>query len=133
MTDLDPTRETPAPERIPLDDLAAVDGWAKKLAVTPAQIHEAVASVGPLGADVEMHLKGSHATTNADRVAGAEAAQATLSRPEWIERFGSQLMKLQPAMNAMTAAAQAVAAYPARCAVEPEDAAKAAFEGSQAL
>ena len=42
--------------------------WCKKLDVTEDQLREAVAAVGDKAADVEMHLKGSHSTTNADRV-----------------------------------------------------------------
>jgi lipoate-protein ligase A len=54
-----------------------VDGelrdWAKRLDATPEQIREAVKAVGNRAADVEMHLKGTHATTNADQEARGEA------------------------------------------------------------
>lgn len=56
------------PDRIDMNDPAACAQWAKKLDVTEAQLREAVASVGDVAADVEMHLKGSHSTTNADRM-----------------------------------------------------------------
>lgn len=46
---------------------ANVQQWALKLDTTAAQIRQAVADVGNLAADVEMHLKGSHSTTNADQ------------------------------------------------------------------
>lgn len=58
----------PQGERIDLHDTAELDMWAKRLDVTTAQLEEAVAAVGSLAADVEMHLKGSHSTTNADRM-----------------------------------------------------------------
>ena len=47
--------------------------WAKKLDATPSQIEDAVKAVGDRAADVEMYLKGTHATTNADQEARAEA------------------------------------------------------------
>jgi len=56
------------PDRIDLNDAAATEQWARKLDVTKAQLREAVAAVGDVAADVEMHLKGSHSTTNADRM-----------------------------------------------------------------
>lgn len=48
--------------------------WAKKFDTTPKQLKESVKAVGNRAADVEMHLKGSHATTNADQEKRAEAA-----------------------------------------------------------
>ena len=45
--------------------------WAEELDVTPEQIEEAIAAVGPRMADVELHLKGSRSTSNSDRVADA--------------------------------------------------------------
>ena len=56
------------PDRIDMNDPAARAQWARKLDVTEAQLREAVAAVGDVAADVEMHLKGSHSTTNADRM-----------------------------------------------------------------
>ncbi len=56
-------------------DDANVRAWAKKLDATPEQIREAVEAKGNLAADVEMHLKGSHATTNADQEARMEATK----------------------------------------------------------
>ena len=56
------------PDRIDMNDPAACAQWAKKLDVTKAQLREAVTAVGDVAADVEMHLKGSHSTTNADRM-----------------------------------------------------------------
>ncbi len=56
------------PDRIDVDDEDDVAEWAKKLDASPDQINEAVEAVGDLAADVEMHLKGSRSTTNADRL-----------------------------------------------------------------
>jgi hypothetical protein len=44
-----------------------VEAWAKKLDVSPTQIRDAVAAVGDRAEEVEMHLKGSRSTTNADQ------------------------------------------------------------------
>ena len=41
-----------------------------------------------------------------------------------MDRFGQALMRLQPSMNAVTAAANAVDAYPDAQDAEPEDAAR---------
>lgn len=56
------------PDRIDLNKPAELAAWAKKLDSTEEQLRHAVAQVGDKAADVEMHLKGSHSTTNADRV-----------------------------------------------------------------
>ena len=56
------------PDRIDMNDPAACAQWAKKLDTTEQQLRDAVAAVGDRAADVEMHLKGSHSTTNADRM-----------------------------------------------------------------
>ena len=60
---------------IDLNDDANVRAWAKKLDATPEQIREAVEAKGIQAADVEMHLKGSHATTNADQEARMESTK----------------------------------------------------------
>ena len=60
---------------IDLKDDANVRAWARKLDATPDQIREAVEAKGSQAADVEMHLKGSHATTNADRETRTEIAK----------------------------------------------------------
>ena len=62
------TRPGEEPDRIDMNDPAARMHWAKKLDVSEAQLREAVAAVGDRAADVEMRLKGSHSTTNADRM-----------------------------------------------------------------
>ena len=56
------------PDRIDLGDTNDTASWAKKLDVTPEQIKEAVSAVGDKAADVELHLKGTRSTTNAERV-----------------------------------------------------------------
>ena len=66
------------PDRIDIQDEAAIAHWAKKLDTTSMQIADAVAEVGDKAADVEMHLKGSHSTTNADRVKEVVAATTGL-------------------------------------------------------
>lgn len=63
-----PTQPGVEPDRIDLADEQATARWAKKLDATPEQLREAVQAVGDKAADVEMHLKGARATTNADRV-----------------------------------------------------------------
>jgi hypothetical protein len=60
---------------IDINDDAGVQGWARKLDATPQQIRDAVAAVGNLAADVEMYLKGTHSTSNADAQAGARGAR----------------------------------------------------------
>ena len=60
---------------IDVSDDENVRAWARKLDATPEQIREAVEASGAQAADVEMHLKGSHATTNADQEARAEATK----------------------------------------------------------
>ncbi|CAM5796886.1 DUF3606 domain-containing protein [Rhizobacter fulvus] len=52
--------------RININQDYELQDWAKKFNVTSDQIREAVKAVGDSAADVEMHLKGSHATSNAD-------------------------------------------------------------------
>ena len=56
------------PDRVDVHDHAASAHWAKKLDVSDQQLKDAVKAVGDKAADVEMHLKGSRSTTNADRV-----------------------------------------------------------------
>lgn len=63
-----PTQAGQAPDRIDVNDPAACAHWAQKLDTTEQQLRDAVKAVGDKAADVEMHLKGSHSTTNADRM-----------------------------------------------------------------
>ena len=57
-----------AVDRIDVHDDAALNHWAPKLDTTRQQLIDAVAAVGDVAGDVEMHLKGSRSTTNADLV-----------------------------------------------------------------
>ena len=63
---------TPAPFALMIHQEYELRDWAKKFDATPEQIKEAVKRVGNRAADVEMDLKGSHATTNADQEARGE-------------------------------------------------------------
>lgn len=56
------------PDRIDTSDKAASAQWTKKFNVTEMQLHDAVKAVGDKATDVEMHLKGTRSTTNAERV-----------------------------------------------------------------
>lgn len=67
----DNTNHGQEPARIRMDDEADMAQWAKKLDSTEEQLKEAVAAVGDKAADVEMHLKGTRSTTNAERIKAA--------------------------------------------------------------
>jgi len=64
------TENTPA-ERIEFQDSFAAQVWAKKFNVSTGQLREAIEAVGDQAPKVEMHLKGSRSTTNAERVHNA--------------------------------------------------------------
>ena len=49
-----------------------VRDWATKFDVTPEQLKEAIQAVGDRADDVEMHLKGSRATTQAEQMKDAK-------------------------------------------------------------
>ncbi len=68
MADIKPTSAGVNADRIDPHSSAEVKEWAKKLNVTESQVIDAVASVGDLASDVEMHLKGTRSTTNEERV-----------------------------------------------------------------
>lgn len=57
----------PGPDRIDVAQERELRDWSKKLDATPEQLKEAVQAVGDRATDVEQHLKGSRATTNAER------------------------------------------------------------------
>jgi hypothetical protein len=59
--------------RIDVNEESNLRDWAEKFDATSEQIRNAVKAVGDQAADVEMHLKGTHATTNADQEARADA------------------------------------------------------------
>jgi len=54
--------------RINIQDESELREWSRKLDATPEELKEAVAAVGDLASDVEMHLKGSRSSTNSERV-----------------------------------------------------------------
>ena len=54
--------------RLNIEDDSELSAWSKKFDATPEQLKEAVAAVGNLESDIEMHLKGSRSTANSDRV-----------------------------------------------------------------
>ncbi|MCZ2497980.1 DUF3606 domain-containing protein [Xylophilus sp. Kf1] len=62
------------PDHIDAASDQSVAEWAKKLDSTEMQIRDAVAEVGTLATDVEMHLKGTRSTTNVERVEEAGGA-----------------------------------------------------------
>jgi hypothetical protein len=57
--------------RINIQDESALREWSKKLDATPEELKEAVAAVGDLASDVELHLKGSRSSINSERVHNA--------------------------------------------------------------
>jgi hypothetical protein len=60
---------TTTPQTVDAGDSAAVEALAKKLDATPEQVQEAIGAVGTKASDIELHLKGSRSTTNAERTA----------------------------------------------------------------
>jgi len=68
--------------RINVHESYELRDWSKKFDVTPEQLKEAVQAVGDQASAVEMHLKGSRATTNSDRTKSAERASAKGDRAQ---------------------------------------------------
>lgn len=60
----------PDRNRIDVNEEYELRDWSKKFGVSPEQIKEAVRAVGDRADDVEMHLKGSRASSNASSEAG---------------------------------------------------------------
>ena len=60
-------------ERIDIHQDYELRDWARKFNATPDQIRDAVGRVGDLASNVEMDLKGSRSTTNADTAKKGEA------------------------------------------------------------
>jgi Protein of unknown function (DUF3606) len=54
--------------RVDLRDEADLHAWAQRLDASPDELREAAAAVGDRIADIELHLKGSRASTNSERV-----------------------------------------------------------------
>lgn len=61
------------PDSIDVQSDESLAMWARRFDVTASQIKDAVAAVGDQASDVEMYLKGSHSTSNVDRVDEAGA------------------------------------------------------------
>jgi len=57
--------------RINVHEDDEVRDWSKRLDVTAEQLHDAVQAVGDKVADVELYLKGSRSSSNAEKVAKA--------------------------------------------------------------
>lgn len=68
MSNQEKTAPGITPDRIDLRSNVAISEWASKLDVTNDQIVGAVSKVGDRATDVEMHLKGTRSTTNAERI-----------------------------------------------------------------
>jgi len=73
MADSKTTRNGPDRDRINIHQEYELRDWAKKFDATPEQIKEAVQAVGDRADKVEMHLKGSRSSTNADQGAKADS------------------------------------------------------------
>ena len=58
-------------KRINIHEDYELRDWSKKFDVTPEQLKEAVKAVGDRADDVELHLKGSRATTQAEQTKDA--------------------------------------------------------------
>jgi len=54
-------------DRVDLSSTESVARWIRELDVTRDQLEAAVRAVGDRAADVELHLKGSRSSTNADQ------------------------------------------------------------------
>jgi hypothetical protein len=73
MSDSKTITKGPDRDRVNVREDYEVREWAKKFDVTPDQIKEAVQAVGDRADKVEMHLKGSRSSTNADREAQGDS------------------------------------------------------------
>lgn len=61
--------------RIDRHDASQVERWTREFGVTDEQLAEAITKVGDKAADVELYLKGSRSSTNADTAEAAEKAK----------------------------------------------------------
>lgn len=52
-------------QRVNVNEDYELHDWARRFDVSPEQLREAVAAVGDRAADVELHLKGTRASSNA--------------------------------------------------------------------
>ncbi|MGJ7558802.1 DUF3606 domain-containing protein [Variovorax sp. RB2P76] len=64
-----------ATPRIDKNDAAQLSRWTREFDVTDEQLAEAIAKVGDKAADVELYLKGSRSSTNADTADAAAKAK----------------------------------------------------------
>lgn len=60
------TPTDPSIASIDANDPADIERWTRELDVTEEQLTEAVAKVGDKAPDVELYLKGTRSSTNAD-------------------------------------------------------------------
>lgn len=60
-------------ERINVNQDCELRSWARKFDATPGQIKEAVRAVDDRADKVEMHLKGSHASSNGSQPQSLDA------------------------------------------------------------
>lgn len=72
MTNDTQSGPTGSADRIDVQNESSLKEWSGKFSVTEEQLKEAVAAVGDLASDVELHLKGSRSTTNTERVGDAD-------------------------------------------------------------
>ena len=63
-------------ERIDINQDSELSAWSKKFDATPEQLKEAVAAVGNLASDVELHMKGSRSSSNSEKVHDALQGKA---------------------------------------------------------
>jgi hypothetical protein len=61
-----PNPNNSATPRIDRSDAAQVERWTREFNVTHEQLARAIDKVGDKAADVELYLKGSRSSTNAD-------------------------------------------------------------------
>lgn len=73
MTDNTLAPNATGPDRIDANSDESLARWSKKLNVTAEQLKDAVNAVGDRATDVEMHLKGTRATTNEDQLEKSKA------------------------------------------------------------
>lgn len=73
MTDNTLAPNASGSDRIDANSDESLARWSKKLNVTAEQLKDAVNAVGDRAPNVEMHLKGTRATTNEDQIEKSQA------------------------------------------------------------
>lgn len=76
MADNHTSADLQGEQRIDIHQDSELSAWSKKLDATPEQLKEAVAAVGNLASDVELHLKGSRSSSNSEKVHDALQGKA---------------------------------------------------------